>query len=59
MRTRRRRMNEEGSEKATSPISQKVKFMEEVDYKMEIDDGETNQKEVKPTDMNAEEEQKR
>lgn len=31
-------------------VNKKIKFMEEVDYKMELDDGGSNPKELKPVD---------
>ena len=49
MRTRRRRYGIEGEAEVAQVATKtaKIKFIQEVDYKMEIDDGETNQRDVK------------
>ena len=39
-RTRRKRLN--GDNDISEIRTKKVRFLEEVDYKMELDDGETN-----------------
>ena len=52
MRTRRRRYGMEpelGDNGTQQLMMKKVKFMEEVDYKMRVDDGDSNQREVKTT----------
>ena len=52
MRTRRRRYGMEpelGDNGTQQLMMKKVKFMEEVDYKMQADDGDSNQREVKTT----------
>lgn len=61
MRARRRRSGgaEDESEKGKESVSKKpVMFLEQVDYKMQIDDVESDEKEMKPINTEPNEEDK-